>query len=105
MNIILINARENGSRPPLQSWSGRTPPEGYAIVPADFDTSAFTEFRGFVDITVEGDTLTAMTGNQEALDAYLADHPDTPEPEPQDDVWTALDTAYSQGYTEGVNAV
>lgn len=79
MTIIEITARQNGSRPPLQLWSGRTPPEGYAVVPMGLDTKVFTEYRGFVNIEMDGNVLTTMTGNQDALDAYLADHPDVPE--------------------------
>lgn len=40
--------------------------------------------------------------------APLPDPEPAPEPTPEtpdSDVWEALDTAYQQGYTEGVNAV
>ena len=36
--------------------------------------------RGFCNITVEGGVVTALTANQEALDAYLKEFPDV-EPE------------------------
>ena len=82
MNIIQINANENGGRPPLQSWHG-APPAGYALVPDTLDTSVFYDFMGFVTLELDGSTVTSMTGNQEALDAYKASMPEhEPEPEP-----------------------
>lgn len=36
--------------------------------------------KGFCNITVEGGVVTALTANQEALDAYLKEHPEV-EPE------------------------
>ena len=81
MNIIQINANENGGRPPLQSWHG-APPAGYALVPDTTDTSAFYDFMGFVTLELDGSTVTSMTGNQEALDAYKASLPEPAEPEP-----------------------
>lgn len=81
MNIIQINANENGGRPPLQSWHG-APPTGYALVPDTLDASVFYDFMGFVTLELDGSTVTAMTGNQEALDAYKASLPEPVEPEP-----------------------
>lgn len=81
MNIIQINANENGGRPPMQSWHGE-PPAGYALVPDTLDTSAFYDFMGFVTLELDGSTVTAMTGNQEALDAYKASLPEPVDPPP-----------------------
>lgn len=81
MNIIQINANENGGRPPMQSWHG-APPAGYALVPDTLDVSTFYDFMGFVTLELDGSTVTAMTGNQEALDAYKASLPEPAEPEP-----------------------
>lgn len=81
MNIIQINANENGGRPPMQSWNG-APPAGYALVPDTLDTSAFYDFMGFVTLELDGSTVTAMTGNQEALDAHKASLPEPVEPPP-----------------------
>lgn len=80
MQIIKITPNKSGSRPPLQSWSGAILPEGYAEVACD--TSAFYEFMGFVDITIENGKCIAVTGNQAALDAYLAQLPEPIDPEP-----------------------
>ena len=81
MNIIQINANENGGRPPMQSWH-EEPPAGYALVPDTLDTSVFYDFMGFVTLELDGSTVTAMTGNQEALDAYKASLPEPVEPPP-----------------------
>lgn len=81
MNIIQINASENGGRPPMQSWHGE-PPTGYALLPDTIDTSVFYDFMGFVTLELDGSTVTAMTGNQEALDAYKASLPEPVEPPP-----------------------
>ena len=84
MNIIQINANENGGRPPMQSWRG-APPAGYALVPDTLDASVFYDFMGFVTLELDGGTVTAMTGNQEALDVYKASLPEPVEPEPTTD--------------------
>lgn len=39
------------------------------------------------------------------LGEYTIEDDGTPEPTPEGDVWSELDTAYSEGYREGVNAV
>lgn len=89
MKIIQKEPRANGGRPPMQSWSSITPPDGFVLVPDDFDAEIFQSFRGFVHIEHDGTYLTGMTGNQDALNAYLEEFPDVepgdPEPTPQDD--------------------
>ena len=80
MKIIQIIANESGSRPALQDWDTPTLPEGYAWCSDEFvEVFYSTSPAGFVNITVEEDTVTEMTVNQEALDAYIAS---LPEPEP-----------------------
>jgi hypothetical protein len=82
----MLEPYESGARSPLQTWDLPTLPEGYAWCPDEFYGVFYsTSPAGFVHITVEGDTVTAMTVNQEALDAYLASLPDEPEPEPTDE--------------------
>ena len=51
-------------------------------MPDTLDTSVFYNFMGFVTLELDGSTVTAMTGNQEALDAYKASLPEPAEPEP-----------------------
>ena len=89
MKIILIEAYESGARPALQDWYGEKLPDGYAWCEEMFaDVFYSTDPAGFVNITVEGDTVTAMTVNWEALNAYIAANPDEPV-EPETDEPTA----------------
>lgn len=81
MKIIQLAARGNGSRPPIQDWPGTAPPAGYARVPAGVDTAAMQACCGFVDLTLDGRTVTAIAGNEAAYRAYLAA---LPEPEPEE---------------------
>ena len=85
MNIIKINANENGSRPPLQHWNDTTIPDGYAICPDKFYSIFYlTSPAGFVDIEVEDDVVVAMKTNQKALENYFTSIPEdvmTPEKE------------------------
>ena len=105
MRIIKLIANESGSRPALQSWTSPALPEGYAWCPDEFAQVFYsTSPAGFVHITVEDDTVVEMTINQEALDKYIAEHPEQPEePEPMDETvtWDAMAAAI----TEGVNEV
>lgn len=103
MNIIQINANENGGRPPMQSWNG-APPAGYALVPDTIDTSVFYDFMGFVALELDGDTVTAMTGNQEALDAYKASMPEPVEPPPTTEERVAALEAENKLLKEQVSA-
>ena len=103
MNIIQINANENGGRPPMQSWHG-APPAGYALVPDTLDTSAFYDFMGFVTLELDGDTVAAMTGNQEALDAYKASLPEPVEPPPTTEERVAALEAENKLLKEQVSA-
>lgn len=85
MHILSRKLSENGGYSVIQTWPGDVPPEDYVIVPDTLDTSVFYEFLGFVDLTIEKDTVTAMTGNQAALDAYKASLPEPVEPPPTTD--------------------
>lgn len=98
MYIIKKTAYEDDGRPPLQTWDEAKPPEGYAICPDEFCNVFYsTNPAGFVNITVEGDTVTTMTVNEDAYNAYVAEKPITPdeptptEPEPTaDEILNAL---------------
>lgn len=93
--IITKNANESGSHN-SQSWNAPNPPDGYVFCEESDIYGAYIEYRGFVNVEYVGNTATSITGNQEALDAYLAEYPDPeprPEPEPQattDEVLNAL---------------
>ncbi len=46
----------------------------------DILVEAFMNARGFVTLTVDDGVVTAVAKNTEAYDAYMAEHPETPEP-------------------------
>ena len=78
MYIIKKTANENGSRPPLQIWTNRSIPNGYAICPDEFyDVFYSTHPAGFVNITVDNDIVTSMEVSQTSLNEYIANHSDT----------------------------
>ena len=85
MYIIQKEAYSSGARPGLQEWDKPIIPEGYVFCPEKFyDIFYSTSPAGFVNIKVVCNTVTEMTVNQEALDAYIASLPEPePEPEPQ----------------------
>ena len=90
--IIQSVANEAGSRG-NQTWSGVVPPDGYVWTTEEDIMGVYVPFMGFVDLEIDGDTAFKMTGNQELLDRYKAEHPDhePQEPEPStDDVLNAL---------------
>lgn len=84
MYIIKLETDEYGARQALLSWAHSTAPDGFAFCPDEFFGVFYsTTPAGFVNITVEGDTVTAMTVNQAALDAYIAANPPQPEADPE----------------------
>lgn len=93
--IIQRVANETGTRG-NQTWSGVVPPDGYVWTTEEDIMNVYAPFMGFVDLEIDGDTCTKMTGNQELLDKYKAEHPEPVTPEPQepepstDDVLNAL---------------
>ena len=90
--IIQRVANETGTRG-NQTWNGAVPPDGYVWTTEEDIMNVYAPFMGFVDLEIDGDTCTKMTGNQELLDKYKSEHPDPEpqEPEPStDDVLNAL---------------
>ena len=60
--------------------------------------SPYLAAKGFVTLTVEKGAVTSLETNQEALDAYEADHPDLPLEEPEEPVtWAAMAAAIREG--------
>lgn len=94
MWIIPSAVNEDGGRSNMQTWNGATPPDGYLWCDEQY-VDTYHQAKGFVNLEVDGDTVTAMTVNQEALDKWDAEHPE-PEPEPvepeptTDDIVNAL---------------
>lgn len=68
MQIIEVKTLQDGAHN-NQTFHGILP-EGYAYIPDDMELP-FT--YPFVNITVEGDTVTSMEANQEAYEAFRAE--------------------------------
>ena len=67
------------------------------ILPDDL-LGPYLAAKGFVALTVEDGAVTSLETNQEALDAYEADHPDLPLEEPEEPVtWAAMAAAIREG--------
>ena len=116
MFIIRIEANPSGSRPPLQSWNGATPPEGFAFL-TDTQKDVFysTTPAGFVNVTVEEREgvkyVASIEVNQEALDAFKATLPDPAisakaekiteiKKDCEDYIYAGTSVTYSDGATE-----
>lgn len=104
MHILSKKLSESGGYSVIQTWPSDVPPEGYVIVPDTLDTKVFYEFLGFVDLTIKGDTVTAMTGNQAALDAYKASLPEPTPPPPTTEERVAALEAENKLLKEQVSA-
>lgn len=90
--IIQRDANETGSRS-NQTWSGLFPLDGYVWTTEEDIMNIYVPFMGFVNLEIDGDTATKMTGNQELLDKWKKEHPEPEpkEPEPTtDEVLNAL---------------
>ena len=63
--------------------------------------SPYLAAMGFVTLTVEKGAVTSLETNQEALDAYEADHPDLPPEDPEEPVtWAAMAAAIREGVND-----
>lgn len=67
--------------PAPQTWTSPDLPDDYAWLPDQLDLTEFFQYRGFVTLTIENDTVTAIAPDQEAYDAWMAEHPE-PDPLP-----------------------
>ncbi len=67
--------------PAPQTWASPDLPDGYAWLPDELDLTEFFQYKGFVTLTIENDTVTAIAPDQEAYDAWMAEHPE-PDPLP-----------------------
>ena len=81
LKILLTSTRENESYAQPQDWDAENLPDGYAWLPDDLDLTEFFQYKGFVTLTIEDDVVTSITPNQEAYDAWMAEHPE-PDPLP-----------------------
>ena len=79
MKIIPIDVES--AYPAPQTWASPDLPDGYAWLPDELDLTEFFQYKGFVTLTIENDTVTAIAPDQEAYDAWMAEHPE-PDPLP-----------------------
>ena len=71
MKIIQKQLNPSGAYPPIQEWSGATPPDGYYEITAD--TSEF--YNGFIVPTAENGVVTSYTCNTDAWNAWKTTQP------------------------------
>lgn len=79
MRIIQLTANIDGSRQPIALGHRGPIPHGFAAITPGTGASAMQTHQGFVDLTIEGGMVTAITGNDAAYQAYLDS---LPKPEP-----------------------
>ena len=83
MFVIRKEPNPSGAYPPMQTWSGKTVPEGCAIWPDELDTATFYEYNGFVTLTIEQaeglDVVTGCEPSTEAWEEWKASLPDPAE--------------------------
>lgn len=93
--MYYINSTPNGS-----GYHGNPmgqPFPNCVTLPGDL-LSPYLAAKGFVTLTVENGAVTSLETNQEALDAYEADHPDLPPEDPEEPVtWAAMAAAIREG--------
>ena len=81
MYIISATANGSGGYPPLQEWHSQTCPTGYYFYPNEYFSVFYPQGKrvaGFVTYEADEDTktVTSVTWNDEAYDAYVATLPD-----------------------------
>lgn len=81
MYIISATANGSGGYPPLQEWHSQTCPTGYYFYPNEYFGVFYPQGKrvaGFVKYETDEDTktVTSVTWNDEAYDAYVATLPD-----------------------------
>lgn len=105
MNIIKSTPNPSGAYPPIQSFSGAIPPDGFYQV-ADGVTLTC---GGFGTLTITDGIVTAFTGDETAWATWQSENPE-PEPQPtMDEKLTSLEqTTYlfqqaTLAYLEGLS--
>ena len=94
MRIIEIIAAENGAHQTQTSDRVFPVPQGWAVIPDDME---IPDTFPFVNIEVEGQTVTSITAGE------VPELPPEPTPEPTADA--AIYDEMAAAYTEGVNIV
>lgn len=90
MNIIKKQPSPSGAYPPIQTWDGEAPPEGYYQVA---DSVTLTN-GGFGKLTVRKGIVTSFKGNTAKWEAWKASLPAPSAPLPTaEERLSALETA------------
>lgn len=82
MLIITKEPADNGAYPPIQTWPSIAPPDTHYQIQDGMDLSVFTQYNGFVYITVMRDVVVHMEPNYAAWEAWKDSLPPQPAPEP-----------------------
>lgn len=72
MLIVSKESAANGAYPPIQTWPGITPPDTHYQIKDGLDLEIFTQYNGFVVLTVIRDMVTDIQPNTEAWGAWQA---------------------------------
>lgn len=102
MYIIQQSPAPGGAFPPIQSWQGATPPEGFDQWPDELERETFQQYSGFVVTTVARGVVKSYEPNLEAYEQWRAQQAGTdqePEENPEGEVpsWSAMAEAVRQG--------
>ena len=72
MQIIRETPNAAGGYPPIQTWPGLTPPDGYDVWPDELEQDTFQQYNGFVTLEVARGTVVSCQPNQPAFEAWQA---------------------------------
>lgn len=105
MFIVSKTQDEYGNYQKIKKWPELTPPDDYYWWPDYLEQDTFNQYKGFVNLVIQRDTVASYTPDQEAYNEWKETHPD-PEPDPGTDMsayatWDEL----AKAYKEGVNLV
>lgn len=104
MKIIRQSPGLDGGYPPIQDWSGASPPAGFDQWPDDLEQDTFRQYKGFVITTVMRGVVKSYQPNEAAYEAYMEKHPaDSTEPETKMEqyvTWSQLADEVRKGVNE-----
>lgn len=95
MRYITKKNTSSGAYPPPQTLKAK----GLLNFPDEF-LKEFNSYNGFVTLTVEGDTVTGITPNVEAWEAWKATRKEEEQPTADSSVYDEFAEAYRQGVQE-----
>lgn len=93
MYLINLSKNEDGSYPPIQKVTHNKVLPLTAKFPEMFYNIFYQSGKraaGFVDLTMDGNTITNVTWNEEAYQAWCEANPEQPEPEPEEPIDTRV---------------